>query len=143
MRFRKSPCFLLVVTAATVIVSTSAAEDAQIRITTVPRYDPIGGPNSSDHIEGRVIGVKPRDFRVVIYARTDYWYVQPEIANPMTPINKDGLWSATIHTGSRYAALLVRPTYNAPPKITVLPNESTDPNNIVASTELEGAKKGP
>jgi len=131
---------VICISIAVLLACGSKAADPDIRITTAPRYDPQGGSNSSGQIEGRVVGVAAQDFRVVIFSRTDYWYVQPEESNPYTPISKDGHWRATIRIGTRYAALLVRSSYKPPTRISVLPNESTDPQNIVASAEAEGSK---
>ena len=48
------------------------------------------------------------DHQVVIYARADAWYIQPH-SHTFHPIGADGSWSSWTHTGSSYAALVVRP----------------------------------
>lgn len=50
---------------------------------------------------------------VLLYSLTDKWYVQPTRAEPFTDIGKDGKWEATIHLGTRYAAILVRRSFDA------------------------------
>lgn len=106
-----------------------------IRIAQVPPCDPKGGPDTSADIAGEVSGVDPSNVRVVIYALTDYWYVQPLIAAPFTEIKQDGRWGTWTHTGSEYAALLVRPSYAPPARIHALPEEGRD---VLAVTRVKG-----
>jgi hypothetical protein len=113
--------------------------DGTIRITVELPYDPTGGPGSSADIAGEVSGISPdnfHDFRVVIYARTDNWYVQPTADDPYTEIDA-GKWSATIHTGTEYAALLVKPTFTPRNKIPVLPSVGGD---VIAKDVVKGRK---
>lgn len=85
------------------------AARANITITKVP---PRGaGSNSWGHISGRVMGVDPGSYRVVVYAGTDHWYVQPWRNAPFTKIKSDGRWRTGTHLGWEYAALLVRKGY--------------------------------
>jgi len=58
--------------------------------------------------------MKPDAYKIVIYARTDRWFVQPYTAQPLTDIEKTGRWNNTTHLGRAYAALVVRPTYSPP-----------------------------
>jgi hypothetical protein len=72
------------------------------------------GPDKMRKISGRVHGIAPSerdDYRVVIYAGTNQWYVQPLIAKPMTRIRRSLKWSNKTHLGDFYAALLVREGY--------------------------------
>jgi|GEM_PF-4028787 len=110
----------------------------QITITEVPASDPEGGRNSNGHIAGKVSGLKTRDYYVVIYAFTGTWYVQPTTDNPRTEIKPDGRWEADIQLGSRYAALVVPPNFNAPYQITSQP---TQLHGIAAATEVEGSSQ--
>jgi hypothetical protein len=106
---------------------------SEIRIAQAPFVDSNGGPEKVDHIEGRVSGVNPAKFRIVIYAHTNEWYVQPFATSPLTGINGDGSWENDTHLGDRYAALLVKPSYQ-PPQITdALPNIGGD---VVATTNM-------
>jgi hypothetical protein len=75
-------------------------------------FDRIGGPETSTFIEGKVSAPDPTKYKVVIYALTDMWYVQPLIAEPFTSVGPDGSWSAWIHTGRDYAALLVDESFS-------------------------------
>lgn len=90
-----------------------------ITITQVP---PRGaGPDVMATIAGTVRGVNGKKYRVVIFARTNTWYVQPYAASPYTTIRANGKWSTRTHLGDEYAALLVDPSYQPPPTTDVLP----------------------
>jgi hypothetical protein len=79
-----------------------------------------GGREKVDRIEGRVAGVKAGQ-QIVIYAHSGAWWVQPTVADPITPVRADSTWSAETHLGYEYAALLVGPDYHPPPTMDVLP----------------------
>ncbi|HYL75613.1 MAG TPA: hypothetical protein VEU96_15475 [Bryobacteraceae bacterium] len=65
------------------------------------------GPNEMDMIAGKVHEARP-DHRVVIYSHSgDRWWVQPYDNAPYTAIGANGEWSAKIHLGFEYAAVLV------------------------------------
>jgi hypothetical protein len=92
----------------------------KILITRVPVAG--AGPDSQGIIGGKVEGIKdPNAYKVVLYVRTDKWYVQPHTAQPFTPVESDGSWSASIHLGSEYVALLVRPSFQPPAQSDSLP----------------------
>src|SRR5690348_126255 len=98
-----------------------ATEGPAVRIIQAPRAG--AGPESQGEIQGEVSGAG-KDFsqlRVVIYALSDKWYVQPVVEAPLTSLNASGRWRATIHLGTRYAALLVRPGYRPPSTTMALP----------------------
>jgi hypothetical protein len=78
-----------------------------------------GDPSAVDTIEGRVRGARP-DQRIVLYARSGVWWVQPLITAPFTPI-QDSKWKNLTHPGSAYAALLVDSRYRPPQKLSALP----------------------
>lgn len=85
------------------------------------------GPESQGNIAGRVVGLTdPGKYRLVIYAHTDWWYVQPLISSPFTSLAEDGKWSTWTHLGHRYAALVVRPSYRPPEKVQSLPPVGAD-----------------
>ncbi|RJR29407.1 MAG: hypothetical protein C4576_35380 [Desulfobacteraceae bacterium] len=90
-----------------------------IQITSAP--DCGGGPGNMKRIAGFISRAVPADHRVVIYSRTDKWYVQPFSANPYTGIAADGTWGSNIHLGQEYAALLVQPSYRPPAVVSDLP----------------------
>ena len=58
-----------------------------IELTLVPPEDQ-GGTLTSGTISGRVTGARP-DQRVVLYARSGAWYVQPYADRPFTTIQAD------------------------------------------------------
>jgi hypothetical protein len=114
---------------------TSAS--ARIRIRQVPTYDPVGGPAAMEEIAGEVTGVDLKGLRIVIYAWTDNWYVQPFSMAPFTDLEPDGKWSTQSHLGSRYAALLVKPSFNPRNIISTLPAVGGD---VLAVNTTQGRK---
>lgn len=104
-----------------------------IELISVPKADKGGGPEL-DIIKGRVNGAGPNQ-RIVLYARSGAWYVQPYADQPFTNIEPDSTWSNQTHLGTEYAALLVEAGY-APPSVTIeLP---TSGNGVVAVVIKEG-----
>jgi hypothetical protein len=113
------------------------AERPRIEITAAPLKG--GGPDSNGTIAGRVRGVKGKTFKVVIFARTDKWYVQPFAASPYTSIGDDGKWETDTHLGNEYAALLVRESYKPPATTDSLPPVS----DIVLAIARAAGKAAP
>ena len=110
-----------------------------IRITQIPPYDPAGGPDSSADIAGEVSGLSReelKNYRVVIYARTDKFYVQPLAASPFTSLEEDGRFTTWTHGGSLYAALLVKEGFKPPNTADNLPSG----NLVVAVTTVKGVR---
>jgi hypothetical protein len=96
------------------------------------------GEASQGQIAGTVLNLSdPAKYRIVIYAHTDFWYVQPLVKHPYTPIKRDGRWSNWTHLGSRYAALVVARSYQPPAKVQALPEEGGD---ILAIEEVPAAR---
>jgi hypothetical protein len=84
--------------------------DVRIEITAIPPAEQ-GGPNTRAQIGGTVRGKVALDDLVVIYVRAfGAWHVQP-IPRTMHPIHEGNKWGSWTHTGTKYAALLVRPDY--------------------------------
>jgi signal transduction histidine kinase len=79
-----------------------------------------GGTQNLDTIAGRVGGAHPGQ-RIVLFARSGAWYVQPFADQQFTNIQTDATWSSTTHLGTEYAALLVEPDYRPPAKTDALP----------------------
>ena len=79
-----------------------------------------GGRERVDTISGRVTGARPGQ-RIVIYAMSGPWWVQPWPDQPFITIQADSTWSATSHLGFKYAAMLVDPGYQPPPTMDVAP----------------------
>jgi hypothetical protein len=116
-----------------------AIASPSIKFITVPRYDPVGGPSTSADIDGVVDGASNFDqLRVVIYARTgNTWWVQPLVAAPYSSIDRHGQFATWTHTGTDYAAILVRKGFAPPPAIDGRLPESPD---ILARVEVPGIR---
>lgn len=125
-------------TQARLLTQDPPQEDVHIEITTIPPYEPKGGPDTRADITGRATGKLAAGYSVVLYARaSDMWYVQP-VAYAAHTIQSDNTWSSWTHTGSSYAALLVRPGFEPVPRLDVLPSVG---GYVVARSIVEGAKK--
>lgn len=98
--------------------STHADVEPAITFTKLPQSGD-GSPTKLDPIEGTVTGAQRGD-RVVLFARSGVWWVQPFANEPFTAI-QNSKWKGTTHPGSSYAAVLVRPDYKPPPTIKALP----------------------
>jgi hypothetical protein len=98
-----------------------------------------GSPDRLDPIEGRVINAAPGE-RIVLFARSGVWWVQPTVDQPFTTIQPDGTWKNFTHPGSAYAALLVKPGYLSPTTSNGVPEKGGD---IVTVAVVEGAKLAP
>lgn len=94
-------------------------------------YTIIGGPpivtldppvNGAFQLSGHAYNVDPTVDKVVIYALTNQWYVQPLIAAPYTSISANGTWTSTTNPWSSLAVLLVDPATYTP-----APTEITNP----------------
>jgi hypothetical protein len=107
----------------------------ELTITRIPRYAE-GGPDTRDTIAGRVRTPLSGDYRVVVYARADAWYIQPTPFS-MQPIERDNSWQTWTHTGSSYAALVVRTNYKPLTRLDVLPQLGPD---VLAREIVDGRK---
>ena len=97
---------------------------------------PPAGPGSADvvfGIEGRVKGARPGQ-KIVLFARSGVWWVQPFADRPFTAIQDDSAWKSSTHPGTAYAALLVDPEYYPPSTANILP-EKGGPVHAVAIAE--------
>src|SRR5262245_1977276 len=79
-----------------------------------------GGEQRVAPIAGRVTDARPHQ-RVVLFAKSGQWWVQPLVAKPFTEVAADGTWRNETHFGLEYAALLVDDTYQPPPTTESLP----------------------
>ena len=109
----------------------------EIEITSIPPYEPEGGPDTRADIAGRVSGELAPEYKVVVYARADAWYIQPA-AYAEHAIGADNTWSTWTHTGSSYAALVVRPGFDPFLRLDVLPRVGS---HVLARAIVEGTKK--
>ena len=95
------------------------ATKPSIEITEVPTKG--AGDQKMETIAGAVSGVKINECKVVLFAYTNLWYVQPYIGSSDTTIKEDYTWRNETFLGSRYAALLVKNSYNPPSTTGKLP----------------------
>jgi hypothetical protein len=98
--------------------------DPSIEFTKVPPTGE-GGVERVTDIGGRVSGAQTDD-KIVLFAHTDRWWIQPVPDKPFTTIQRDSTWSNSTHFGAEYAALLVAPGYRPPPTTTFLPSKGGD-----------------
>jgi hypothetical protein len=96
-----------------------SAGTPSIEFVTVPEAGD-GGPQRLVKIEGRVRGARPGQ-RIVLYARSGGWWVQPLANEPFTTIQSDGSWRNDTHIGTEYAAILADVEYQPAPRADVLP----------------------
>ena len=95
------------------------SHDSSVEITRIPPADK-AGPDTLDIIEGRARGARPGQ-RIVLFARGEVWWVQPESRQPYTEIDAQGNWKSATHLGTEYAAFLVDPGYVPPSSTDTLP----------------------
>ncbi len=109
-----------------------------IEFSQVPPADE-GGPEKVETIAGRVSGARAGQ-RIVLFARSGPWWVQPLVDDPFTQIQPDATWKNSTHLGTEYAALLVEPGYCPSPTTESLPVPG---NGVVAVTVAKGASSQP
>jgi hypothetical protein len=97
---------------------------------TVTLDTPASGANE---ISGHAYNVDTSQVKVVIYALTNEWYVQPYVDAPFTNISPDGSWSSFVNPWSSLVVLLVNPA-NYTPAATEITNPALDAG-VLASTE--------
>jgi hypothetical protein len=115
--------------------SASRHESPSIQFSRVPPANE-GGPDKVETIEGRVRGAKP-DQQIVLFARSEAWWVQPLANQPFTRVQSDGSWSNSTHLGVEYAALLVDPGYKPPSVTGTLPKLG---GPVIAVATVPGSK---
>ena len=115
--------------------ATRQAAKASIEFSVVPQAEE-GAPDKTSPISGRVIGGRAGQ-RIVLFAKSGIWWVQPTIDEPFTAIQPDSSWTNSTHPGTEYAALLVEPGYRPPPTIEKLPSEGGD---VIAVKSVKGEK---
>jgi exo-beta-1,3-glucanase (GH17 family) len=105
-----------------------------LEFTYVPHY------GSFENLEGRVLHVAPRSYKVAVYIYVSGWWTKPYFSQPLTTIQADGRWVCDITTGgvderaTRIAAYLVPLGYQ-PPSMSgggSLPGEL----NVVAASKV-------
>jgi hypothetical protein len=113
--------------------SPQARADPRIEFTKLPPSGD-GSPDQVHAIAGRVIGGEPGQ-RIVLFARSGTWWVQPTVENPFTSVRTDSSWESETHPGSAYAALLVSKEYRPPTTTVTLPARS---GSVVAVAVADG-----
>lgn len=98
-----------------------------------------GSPQLFETIEGRVRGARPGE-RIVLYALSGEWWVQPVTEQPFTAIEKGSNWRNRTHPGVRYAALLVDGQYRPPLRVNALPDRG---GHVLAVATVPGTAPGP
>jgi hypothetical protein len=114
-------------------LSKPGRQAVTIEFTKIPPADR-GGPDTRDTIEGRAVGARPGQ-RVVLFARSGVWWVQPEARDPFTEVQADSSFRNFTHLGTEYAAALVEPRYSPPPQSGTLP---TAGDGVVAVAVVAG-----
>jgi hypothetical protein len=109
-----------------------------IAFTRIPQADPSGSARN-DIIEGRVTGASPGQ-KIVLYAKTGKWWVQPLIDQPMTDLRPNFSWTNATHLGTHYAALLVKEGYRPQSNLDSLPPKD---ESILAVAVVPGAAQPP
>ena len=105
-----------------------------IEFTSVPRASQGGRDTPLHTIAGRVVGARPGQ-RIVLYARSGPWWVQPFTEQPFTTIQPDSQWRNQTHPGTAYAALLVEPGYRPAPMLDALPDKG---GVVIAVAAVDG-----
>src|SRR5262245_16025070 len=95
-----------------------------------------GSPEILHPIAGRVRNAKRGD-RIVLFARSGVWWVQPLGNKPFTAIQPDSTWNNSTHPGTAYAALLVDKDYHPPLTVNALPQKG---GSVHAVTQAEGPR---
>lgn len=90
-----------------------------IKITEVPNSG--AGDTKMEIIAGTVSGVDVKECKVVLFAHTNIWYVQPYVGASDTVIQSDKTWRSDTFLGWEYAALLVKNSYQPPSTTGKLP----------------------
>jgi hypothetical protein len=96
----------------------------------------VGSPVELNAIEGRVTGSHPGE-KVLLYARSGEWWIQPLADKPFTEVQADSAWRNLTHPGSAYAALLVDANYRPRLRTDALPGKG---NGVLAVAAVEGAE---
>ena len=119
--------------AALLLAACSDATPAVVIVEVPPAAE--GGPDRTVQISGRVHGARPGD-RIVLFAKSGLWYVQPFDTKPFTTIREDGTWTTSTHLGTEYAAMLVRAGYEPPPTVETPPPIG---GRVIAATRVTGS----
>ncbi len=78
-------------------------------------------------VSGTACNIDTATIKVVGFALTNQWYVQPYITSPWTNISSDGTWTVYTHPWDVFVAVLADPAKYSPPS-TSITNPALDPN---------------
>jgi hypothetical protein len=118
--------------------STRASAGPAIEFSAIPVASE-GGPDKLAPIAGRVSGARDGQ-RIVLYARSNVWWVQPFTNKALTTIQPDSTWKSETHLGTEYAALLVEADYHPPAKTLELPQPG---GGVIVVAVVKGTPGGP
>jgi hypothetical protein len=104
--------------------SRRARMEPSLTLTKLPPFAE-GTPYQIGTIEGRVTTAQPGE-KIVFYAKSGVWWIQPTALQPFTKIQLDGSWKNETHPGSSYAALLVKDGYHPRSKLDQLPAKNQE-----------------
>jgi hypothetical protein len=133
-RFSNCTNAILSVTLALMGCRSSVRTEPAIEFSRVPPAGD-GTPDKVETIEGRVRGALPGR-RIVLFALSGAWWVQPLTDKPFTAIQKDSTWKSSTHPGAAYAALLVDATYHPPLTVNALPEKG---GPVLAVSSVRGS----
>jgi len=87
----------------------AAAAGTAVNITlNVTRMSP------DDRVSGTVTGINPDDVKVVVFARTNQWYIQPFADNrAYLTVNADGTYETWVRDWQQISAFVISKEYNA------------------------------
>jgi hypothetical protein len=119
--------------------SGQTAGRPSIVFTRIPQSDPDGAARN-DIIEGRAVGAVAGQ-KIVLYAKSGKWWVQPLVDQPVTELRQNLTWTNATHLGTHYAALLVKDGFRPPASFDTLPEP--DDQNILAVSSVPGADRPP
>jgi hypothetical protein len=111
-----------------------SAPVASIEFTRIPAATE-GSPDKLDVIEGRVIRGSP-GLKLVLYAETGNWWIQPLRNEPFTDVRADGTWTNYTHLGNHYAALLVDASFQPAGTLKGLPSPG---GSVLAVASVKGS----
>ena len=109
-----------------------------IAFTRIPQADPAGSSHN-DIIEGSVTRASAGQ-KIVLYAKTGKWWVQPLVDQPITDLRPNFTWTNATHLGTEYAALLVKDGFRPQSVLDSLPQTG---GNILAVAVVPGAERPP
>jgi len=115
--------------------TTSNRNSIRIEFTNIPQSSE-GGSDNIEMIAGRIEGAKSGQ-KIVLYAKSGVWWIQPFLNDPFTEIQSDGTWQNSTHLGTEYGALLVEADYKPPAKVDSLPSIG---DGVLAIATVKGSE---